>query len=47
MKKEVSDSENELKWIDNIEIFELLDTSGLESIGFREFSALLFLIASH
>lgn len=47
MRKESSEPETELKWIDNIDLFELLDANGLESIGFREFSALVFLLASY
>jgi hypothetical protein len=46
-KQSSCESDLELKWIDNIELFELLDANGLESIGFREFSAFVFLLAAY
>ena len=35
----------ELCWLASVELFELLDASGIESIGFREFCALMHLVA--
>lgn len=39
-------AEPTIKWMDNIEIFEMLDTNGYESIGFREFCVLVYLLAA-
>ena len=35
-----------LSWLDNTEVYEVLDASGMESVGFREFCALIFLVAA-
>jgi len=37
---------SELSWLDNMELYDVLDASGMESIGFREFCALTFLVAA-
>jgi len=36
----------EIQWLDNMELFEILDSSGMETIGFREFCALIFLVSA-
>ena len=34
----------ELQWLDNVELFEMLDANGMENIGFREFCTVIFLV---
>lgn len=42
-----SDSQQrELSWFTNLELFEMLDSTGQGVVGFREFCALMYLIAS-
>lgn len=36
----------ELSWLQSQEIFEAMDASNIETVGFREFCALVFLIAA-
>jgi hypothetical protein len=38
-------SGTELSWMTSLDIYELLDANGLETIGFREFCALINLVA--
>jgi len=35
-----------LDWLQNMDIYETLDASGMESIGFREFCAYILLLSS-
>ena len=36
----------ELQWLDNVELFEMLDANGMENIGFREFCTVIFLVSA-
>jgi hypothetical protein len=40
------DRETELSWLESIEIYETLDSSGMDSVGFREFCTLVFAVAA-
>ncbi len=38
--------DDELDWLLNMEIYEILDSSGMENVGFREFCSLILLISA-
>ena len=44
-EKSSETSGTELSWLISVDLYEMLDASGRETIGFREFCALMYLVA--
>ena len=46
MKDVEAGDENELDWILSMETFDIMDSCGMESVGFREFCMLILIISA-
>lgn len=45
-QKSLEEAENGLDWLMSMDLYDILDSSVMESIGFREFCALVLVVAS-